>query len=347
VWSIAVLVLGVLAPRRGWASDGSTAMQPGMQPAAWLSEYRVVPGCPDAGAFSEGVAERQSLQEVAAPAAVRVRVNITRGAARTFSGTLEVVDGPEVTRRAVAGGDCGEVALALGVIAAMALESRPASRERTAPAEAALAAPSASRAAAPLPAEDTQDAVSASPGASANAGVKLGAFGFALVHGAAAPARALGAGAALGVEWRGPSLWQPALSLGAFRVASEQRSFAGGAARARFALSAAQGLLCPWRWPAQGRWGLRPCLQFELGWLEGSSSGPALIEPRTQTGLWASGALAGRGDLDPWGPLRVSLLGSAVIPLTRHDFSFSPDDTVAFRVPGLSWQASVSVGVWF
>jgi hypothetical protein len=335
-WSVLVLVLLGSGSGRRAASAQSGGATP-----AWLREYRVAPGCPDAATFSARVAERQSSLRLSAPATVNLRLSITKGAASAFSGTVDVADGAAVTRRTVAGKDCDEVVLALGLIAAIALEPE-GGEVRTAQAPDGGPGPSATSEPLASPALDTDEAERAP-----SSGVALGAYAVGVAYGAAAPDGALGAGLALALEWRTGSVWQPALSLGVFRVVSDERSFAGGAARARFDLSAAQAVLCPWRWPAQGRWGLRPCLQVELGWLEGSSSGPAVIDPTTRAGLWASAALAARADMDPWGPLRLSLQGSAVVPLTRHDFSFSPEETLVFRVPGLSWQAALLIGVAF
>jgi hypothetical protein len=338
-WVPALALLGGLASGQRTAHPQAQAAIP----AAWLREYQVAPGCPDAATFGAWVAERQSQPTVPARATVQLRVSITRDSALAFSGILDVADGAEVTRRIVAGKDCVEVALALGLIAAIALEPDTRRDAQRLPADTDTAVTSVPPERVPAPAPSTAGTARAPT----SAGVALGAFALGLAHGAAAPDRALGAGLAFALEWRSAAVWQPALSLGGFRVASEERSFAGGAARARFVLSAAQGLMCPWRWPAQGRWGLRPCLELELGWLQGSSSGRALIDPTTRGGLWASGALAARADLDPWGPLRISLLGSLMIPLTRHDFSFSPNETLVFRVPALSWQAAIFMGALF
>jgi hypothetical protein len=336
-WSVLLLVLLGSGSGRRTASAQSSGPSP-----AWLREYRVAPGCPDAATFSARVAERQSSLGLSAPAPVNLRLSITQSAATAFSGTLDVADGSAVTRRTVAGKDCDEVVVALALIAAIALEPEGGDVRAAQPPDGAPAPSTATEPAASPAAPDTDEAARAP-----SSGVALGAYAFGMAYGAAAPEGALGAGLALALEWRTASVWQPALSLGVFRVVSDERSFAGGAARARFELSAAQGVLCPWRWPAHGRWGLRPCLEVELGWLEGSSSGPAVIDPTTRAGLWASAALAARADMNPWGPLRLSLLGSGVVPLTRHDFSFSPEDTLVFRVPGLSWQVAVLIGVVF
>jgi len=255
-----------------------------------------------------------------------------------YSGVIEIVDGPEHTRRVVAGAECGEVAEALSLIAAMGLDAGARSG----------AVENASSAAAPAPAESDDGAVrEPSPvGAGAHEELVLGIGALAVAHGAAAPGAAWGVGGALAVEWLADA-WQPALLVSAFRATGDDVQLAGGTAHARFELLAAAAQLCPLRFPVHGRWALRPCLELELGQLSGTSSGAAVRGATTRSGVWSSAGVGVRGDADVWGPLRVSASVAAVAPLARHEYTFSPDTTTAFRVPALSLRATAWLGVLF
>ena len=156
----------------------------------------------------------------------------------------------------------------------------------------------------------------------------------------------MGLGGALALEWRAGG-WQPALLVSAFGATGDDVSFAQGTARARFELLAGAAQLCPLRFPVQGRWALRPCFELELGQLSGTSSGSAVRDAATRSGVWSSVNLGARGDIDVWGPLRIMASVAAVVPLARHEYSFSPDTTTAFQVPALSFRAADWVGVFF
>jgi len=306
---------------------------------AWLAGYHAAATCPELRVFLGAVERRRSAP--AAPANERLRVNVAieAGAGAAYSGAIEVSDGPEQTRRVVVGADCAEVIEALSLIAAMGLDAGARSpvvehgASLAAPARAAESDTGAAREAVPLPADADDE-------------LTLGFGALAVANGAAAPGAALGLGGALALEWRAGG-WQPALLVSAFRASGDDVSLAQGTARARFELLAGAAQLCPLRFPARGLWALRPCLELELGQLSGTSSGSAVRGATTRSGLWSSANLGVRGDADVWGPLRLSASVAAVVPLARHEYSFSPDTTTAFRVPALSIRVAALVGVFF
>jgi hypothetical protein len=274
------------------------------------------------------VERRLSVPLARARAATRLGVRITAQSDGVFAGAIDVTDEGGTTTRVVEGASCAEVAEALSLIAALGLEPNGV-RDRT-PASAPLS---------PL-AGGTRDRAGRIAALMRYEALALGLF-----HGAAGPGGALGAGVAFGLEsLRG---WRPAFRLGAYWGASARVAFAGGDATARFTLIGAQGVFCLVRFPSAGLWGFRPCVELELGRLSGTSAGPAVLGAGTRSGLWASAGLALRADVDVWGPLRASIAASAIIPFTRHDFTFTPDATRAFRVPAFGWRAAALLGVTF
>jgi hypothetical protein len=327
--SVAVLVSAVCSVRLARAEPPQNGVP------VWLSGYRADATCPDVGAFVGAVQRRRSSPAAKAGEHIRVGVEIESRAAAVYTGAIDVSDGAEHTRRVVAGADCAEVSEALSLIAAMGLDTGARSHR----------------------VEDTRDAASArtpendggaarAPAPSRDEGLALGFGALVVANGAASPGAALGLGGALALEWSAGA-WQPALLVSAFRATGDDVSFAQGTARARFELLAGAAQLCPLRFPAYGRWALRPCLELELGQLSGTSSGAAVRGATTRSGLWSSANVGARGDAELWGPLRISASVAAVVPLARHEYSFSPDATTAFRVPALSLRVAGLVGVLF
>jgi hypothetical protein len=358
-WHEAARRSGVLAVAVvGLASGTAGAEPPAPGDPAWLSAYRAVAPCPDARKFGDWVNARRERIDGSTPT-IRVAVSLSRDAQKAgFVGTIEITDAASATSRSVEGRACGEVAQALSLIAAIGLDSAESVSDSTVTSGPSGANPSpagvdvAASGGAALEEDAAADdaapptrprALRPDPGSS---DVEIGALVLAIEHGAASPERAFGAGFAATVEWRAGA-WQPALLLGAYRVVGGESAIAGADVRARFELVAARAQGCPLRFPRQGRWALRPCLELELGEMSGTSTGTAVVGATTKSGVWMSSGFGLRGDAAVWGPLRLSLQGSALVPFTRHEFSFSPNATLAFRVPAFSWQAAGSVGVAF
>jgi hypothetical protein len=318
---------------------GSAHAEPYQSEApAWLASYQAAPACPDGRAFAAAVEGRRTSFAAQGETLVRVSVAIERVAASTvYSGVVEVSDGAQPTRRQVEGAGCAEVAEALSLIAAMGLDAgTPAAAGGASSDVAPVHAVESDRGAAPEAAPVTE---------AAQESLRLGVGALAVAHGAAAPGAALGVGGALALEWH-VGAWQPALLVSAFRATGEDVLVAG-AVRARFELLAGAAQLCPLRFPWRGPWALRPCLELELGQLSGTSSGSAVLGATTRSGVWSSAGVGVRGDADVWGPLRISASIAAVAPLARHEYTFSPDTTTAFRVPPVDWRATGLVGVFF
>jgi hypothetical protein len=331
----------------GWpgSAAGAGAAEPAVVgeagASAWLDRYRVVPECPDATSF-RGWVESRSSSTAAVASDVRIGVRIERaGDGGPFTGVIDVTDATaRTTRRSVEGTSCSDVAQALSLIAALGLELRGG--------RAAPIAPEPALPALPVTVAAGAKRTFVAPGSQQRKdGFEVGAALIALAHSAAAPDVALGAGAVLTFDWRRGAPWQPSVWVGAYRAPGGEVRFAGGDARARFELFAAQALACPLRFPERGAWGLRPCVVVELGRVTGTSTGAAVVGATTRSGMWASGGVGVRAEAEPWGPLRLSVLGTSVVPLARHDFSFSPDATLAFQVPALGFLAAAYLGVAF
>src|SRR6186713_109380 len=183
----------------------------------WLTGYRAPAACPDERAFSGAVEHRRTGPAAAGDEHIRVRVEIARAPEpEVYSGVIEVSDGPERTRREVAGAACAEVTEALSLIAAMGLDA--GARSGGAESGTSAADPPAPPYAAAR--EGSLDPPRAAPvGADTPEDLVFGLGALAVAHGAAAPGAAIGMGGALALEWRAGS-WQPALSLSAFRASS-------------------------------------------------------------------------------------------------------------------------------
>jgi hypothetical protein len=256
-----------------------------------------------------------------------------QGSEARFWGELQVKNPPDaVTLRAVDALACPEVVEALSLIAAISLEPELAPSPSQ-PGFPPRAAPD------PGPSAPTFTAIAPPP-------LELGALAVGVAHGAAAPKTALGMGFALAAEWPGVGHFRPSLQMGVYQVQSGDSDFVEGAVRAHFQLRAAYALFCPVRFPRNGRWALRPCVDLDLGALSGTGNGAGLIRGSEKVGLWASGGLGLQGQAVIWGPLRLSLLFSGVAPFGRHEFFFGPD-TLAFRVPAVGWRAAACLGLMF
>jgi hypothetical protein len=287
-----------------------------------LASYEVDASCPSQEVFGARVLARLGERGVRAES-VQLGVEIVRGAEQHgFEGRLHArEEGEMASTREVQGASCSEVVEALALLAALSLETR--------------GGVNASEPVEPPPPPEPAPAAKS---------WRLGPLALALAQSAAAPEGALGAGVGVGLQLPAYGALRPWVMLSVYRTLQSSAALPDSVAQARFHLTAVYTVACPVRWPAEGSWSLRPCLDFDLGRLTGRGLGSERIE--TRRGLWASAGLAGRGEVHVWGPVWLAALVGAVVPMARHEFYFAPD-AVVFRVPAMGWRGAGFISLLF
>lgn len=255
----------------------------------------------------------------------------------------------EPLERRVPGKTCNEVLAAVALIAALAIDARPAEARASAgsadASDASLeAAPDGARRRRP-PSEagsfttvtDTSDVHDANEAGGRSAHVAV-AFGTSL------EAHGLGEmvlGSALWIEGILPARLSPSLRLRFARG----RSFTPGddPRPAVFRLTTAS--LEPCFVAVEGhRLELRPCAQLTGGVLEGASA--AFVPSTNEVRPWASlGALV-QGRWHFLGPLALEVSFGFTVPLVRDDFYFRPK-TAVYQAPPFVLAGNVGVGTTF
>ena len=319
--------------------------------------------CPAEEAFVASLRARvafvraASREEPARAFIVRVRA---KGA--QYAGELLVreVDGAE-SRRHVEGATCGDVASALALVAALAIDpsaaappsesppptpptgptaaptSAPTSAPTAAPTTAPTATPIASKAAEPARIETIAPA--SMPEETAR--FRIGVGGDASINGGIAPSTLLGFRAFVDVarERRGGFL-------GSMRAAIEHATTGdidvqGGGAR--FTWTTFTLDFCPVR---ESRSFLRiaPCARVEGGAL--AAEGTRVVPPRSDLRVWVALDALLRIDAILPGPFFLGAALGLRAPLLRDRFFFEPDVTI-YRPPAVGWLANVGGGVTF
>lgn len=150
----------------------------------------------------------------------------------------------------------------------------------------------------------------------AEAGLRWGVGGEAGVFAGAAPVASPAIGAHVGVESTARGLFAPSASLGAMFVLP---STTESASRADVTFTLLTSTLdgCPLR-VGGGRLGLRPCLELELGRLQGRSSG--FVGARLDSSPWVALAVAARGQAELGAGIALDLALSAGSPLVQNTF---------------------------
>lgn len=254
----------------------------------------------------------------------------------TFVGELGSPDDTALGRsRSVRGSSCTEVLDALSFIGALSLERAASSG---APARQA----GAGAAAAAEPATPGVDELGPSAAGSGSENPRLGAVGLALFQGGLTPARSASFGAAVHLDWSAPG-WQPWLLLGVYASLPDQQQLQGGGS-VRYEHWSTHAVACPWRYPQQAAWGLRPCLELDVG--RSSGEGVGLAAAQKHAAPWLSSGVQLRAELTLWERLELSAWASAVVPIWHAHFYLLPDEQ-SFETPALGFRAGSAAGLLF
>jgi hypothetical protein len=312
--------------------------------------YEVARECPSRALWLESLRTRLPPLLRTHPAIESLAVHVERRArtapgSGAFAGEIEspVAALPEGSRQ-VHGESCEEVLEALTFIAALSLEQSFGTTDRglgspeSSPAEAS--APVVGAPSAPPEADRPQNADASSHAASA---LEIGALGFASVQSAIAPRAALDWGVGVSAGWQTP-MFQPWFLLGVYFGSVEQPVLPGSTARARFEHWASHLVGCPWRFPSAGAWGVRPCLDLDVGRSSGQGRGVASAEQHAAP--WLSSGTELRFELALWDRVQLGAAAGAVVPFWRSRFFFLPEVT-AFQVPAVGLRAETFASLLF
>jgi len=295
--------------------------------------YHAPSGCPDERTFVDRVAQRIDRTRLASstdPDAAQIAVDVSVRETDS-SGRLEFVDaGGETVARTVSGRTCDEIVSGLALIAALAIEARPAP-------EPAVPAPAAEP---PVLRPRLDEAPVVRPPAY----VAPPRFGGGVAGGldSASPGVALVAGIYGEITWHEPLRF---VRLEGRRVASDASV---GNRAASFTRWSALLEGCPVSFALATRLELPACAAFEIGQLTGAGrTSASLPDPESARILWT--ALEASAGLR-WEPTRlwvVEARGSAAFPLTRHKFVFRWPEERIFEVPAVGWGVAIHLGGHF
>jgi hypothetical protein len=280
-------------------------------------EYSAEPGCIDADSFWWEVQQRAAHVERTTERSRRnLRVAIAAGASGRTEGEIVLVEDDKSSRQAISGESCEEVARALALIAALAIETS-APPPKSVPAREEPAAAEAPVIAASAPPSEPAPRLRLSAGASAG------------VRGGALPSPAI-------EPWLFAELESAIRIRAGFGYASQS------AARASFSLAVGRIEACPLAL-SFGPIAAEPCAWVEAGGL--SASGLAATDARSGTNLWLAPGLTLRVRFEA-GILYVAAEAGSGAPLIRERYYFAPMETV-HRVSFLTESASLGLGVNF
>jgi hypothetical protein len=283
----------------------------GARPAPAIAltiDARAAAACVSDAAFFERL-ERQGARVVRAErgeegATLRVAIEARDGG---FAGSMELArPGAAKAVRRIEGATCEEVAEALSLMAAVALDStadQPAPRAPSAP----PAAPN--------------DAVKAPAPAAARSSLAIGAT----LEGRQLASDRRSLVVAAFAEWaREENGWAPALRVGA---AVSDEGYALGSGRGEFLWLTARIEACPLRAAIVGALFVRPCALVEGGLLRARGEG-GVTDAASVTRPWIAVGPVARLSFDVASALRLDLSAGALTPLVRDEFVFAPNGRI-------------------
>jgi hypothetical protein len=294
-------------------------------------EYRAPAGCPNTRAFTWMVGERVSRPRAARPGEVArlfvVEVETTdEGAVGHL--TIREPDGSEASR-SLRASDCAELADALALIVALAVDPRASTGPLSEPPSAGDQPPPPAAEPTPKPAAASSDR----PSVGFESAAEL------IVASGMAPGSLLGVKLSVGLVGGEDRATAPAARLAVMHAPQRSFSVAGATMSVRWWAAGLE--LCPLALPLGEGLTTRPCGQLEWGrlWAVGSNT----VGGREARGRWfASGALA-KLVWAPSGQLLVEADLAAVAPLAADRYLIG--STVVHQLPVVAGRAGIGLGM--
>jgi hypothetical protein len=306
-------------------------------------DYSAPSGCPSADDFIAQVLERTDSAELASEdELVRTFVVEIVRVGTEVSGSLVIrePDGSSSQSRSLRGAHCSEVAMALALATALAIDPNASfAPRRDEPPEDAPAEPSPAPLVAPASSYDIVDPPDPwePPGGDAAMDVMVGPA----VHLGLGPEPALGG--VLLLEGRSTT---SILGSGGVELmfATIPMVRVSGAA-ASFDIMLARPHLCLFPVPARGRLRLLSCVGAEVGAVR--ARGSDLPRTADETRLWAAGSLGPRLLWDLGRPWSMDLHAIAAVPFKRYAFGFDNPNTDFHEAGPVVLAAALRFGAHF
>jgi hypothetical protein len=301
-------------------------------------DYRGDEGCPGAAWFFAQVEERTARARLALPhePGRTFVVSLVRGRSGTV-GRLAIQEAQRATvAREVTGEECRDVAAALALATALAIDPLAAiAPERDRAAGAAEPSPPPAS-----PPAAVQDRALAPPAAARGWAWRAGAS-VALASGLA-PRLSIGGLGFVERQTRDAAAIVSAVRISAFGLRAPDEAVQSAFASFRFFFLRPELCLVQLR---IGALAAAPCIGLDLGVV--SASGSRIETPRSDERFWAAAAIGGRlrYAISPSWFVQVDL--SLVLPMTRHRYYFRDPDTPIHDVPPLIAMGSAGLGVAF
>jgi hypothetical protein len=311
-------------------------------PTSVAMDYQGTPGCPDGAWFIGRV--RARTNRVAFEPGTRSLALLIRVDADALEGRLDLrAPGPDPLVRTARGKTCDEVADALALILAMALDPT------VTPSSPAPAAPAAPPSVQTPPAEPPRVPVASAPppvpaplpplpsthqARPKALVVDIGAG--PAVAGGMAPTPSFGGFLFLEVSTKATGPWAPAVIVVAEVDHAPTTHTHENGAYGSFTRGLARLEACPLRFPPWPTLGVRACGAFEYGMLAGKGE-------IVRTGRWVAPALGLRAEWRPYPAVLLVLDGLVARPLVRDRFFFAPPDITVYQVP--AWAVGATLGM--
>lgn len=296
-------------------------------------DYSAPEGCPSADEFTTQVLERTDSARLSSELGVRTFVvAITRGEGEV-EGSLSIreSDGSSSFARNLKGSHCAEVAMALALATALAIDPQATFAPREDEPPPALAEPPLQ----PLPA-DPVDRVEPPKGGSDRRALAL-AIGPALMVGVAP---VTGFGGVVAGESRSPGPIVAAIGVDLTLLTAPTARTSG--AQSSFDIAHVQPRICLFPVPSATKVRVMPCFGAELGVQRGRGSD--LPRPLEATRLWAAASVGPRLSWDLDDDWFVDFSGDAVVPFTRYRFVFEEPETSIHQASPVVLQLSLRFG---
>lgn len=155
------------------------------------------------------------------------------------------------------------------------------------------------------------------------------------------PATLIGISPEVGWQSKGTSVFAPSVSLSFLHGASGRLSLPAGDASFTWNVGRVDGCALSWR---RGSTHLLGCLRIEAGALD--AAGSQVTSPQKSSRGWLAAGPFLRGDWEVSPPLFVGARAGAMLRGTADHFFFSPDTNI-YQVPIVGLEASAGLGVNF